>query len=504
MHYPERKKFFKIAKKGLVIPVYREILADLATPVSAFKKLNKESKYSFLLESVEGGETIGRYSFLGTDPYLTFQSKNNQYRTQTPHERKQGITDDPLNELKSIMKGFNSVPACYEAGRHLEGLPRFTGGAVGYIAYPMIRFWEKIPQTKKDDLHLPDMFFLITEIVVVFDHVRHKMKIICNTFIEDTDKKYLNKLYDKTIKKIDAVIEKLQNTATPKKQNKKNKILSEWKSNFAVKDFIQAVNKAKEYITAGDILQVVPSQRWTKKTNAEPINIYRAIRSINPSPYMFYLDFDSFKIIGSSPEIMVRKEKDKVILRPIAGTRHRGKNEEEDNELVKELLNDPKERAEHIMLVDLGRNDVGRVAKLGTVKVTEVMSIEKYSHVMHIVSNVEGNLKKGCDEYDVIRASFPAGTVSGAPKIRAMEIIEELEPNQRGPYAGAIGYFSFSGNLDSCITIRTIVLKDNTVYIQSGGGIVADSIGKNEYQETLNKAKALMEAVELAEGGLEE
>lgn len=496
MYYPERKKFFKIAKKGLVVPVYREILADLATPVSAFRKLSKKSKYSFLLESVEGGENIGRYSFLGIDPYLTFQSKGNKYLIISGNEKKQGLTNDPLDELKSIMKSFQ--------GFDVEGLPRFTGGAVGYISYPMIRFWEKIPKDKPDDLQIPDMFFMVTEIVVVFDHVRHKMKVICNTFIKNTDKKYLNKLYDKAICKIYAVIEKLQTESVSVKQNKQNKISSKWKSNFTVKDFIKAVNKAKEYIKAGDILQVVPSQRWTKKTNAEPLNIYRAIRSINPSPYMFYLDFDNFKIIGSSPEIMVRKEKDKVILRPIAGTRRRGKSDEEDNKLIKELLSDPKERAEHIMLVDLGRNDVGRVAKLGTVKVTEVMSIEKYSHVMHIVSNVEGNLKKGCDEYDVLRASFPAGTVSGAPKIRAMEIIEELEPNQRGPYAGAIGYFSFSGNLDSCITIRTIVLKHDIVYLQAGGGIVADSIGKREYKETLNKAKALMEAVEIAERGLEE
>jgi anthranilate synthase component 1 len=496
MRYPGREDFIKMAKKGLVIPVYREILADLSTPVSAFKKLTNESKYSFLLESVEGGETIGRYSFLGIDPYLTFQSKNNKYKTVSENGKKQGLTDDPLNELKSIMKRFKSIK--------FEGLPRFTGGAVGYIAYPMIRFWEKIPQTKKDDLNIPDMFFMITEIVVAFDHVQHKMKIICNTFIKNTDKKYLNKLYDKTIKKIDNVIAKLQNSDTTKKQNNKKKDPSKWKSNFDRKDFIESVSRAKKYIKAGDILQVVPSQRWTKKTTAEPINIYRAIRSINPSPYMFYLNFGDFKIIGSSPEIMVRKEKDKVILRPIAGTRRRGKNDEEDDKLIKELLSDPKERAEHIMLVDLGRNDVGRVAKLGTVKVTELMSIEKYSHVMHIVSNVEGKLKKGCDEYDVIRASFPAGTVSGAPKIRAMEIIEELEPNQRGPYAGAIGYFSFSGNLDSCITIRTIVLKDNIAYIQSGGGIVADSVGENEYQETQNKAKALMEAVEMAEEKLEE
>lgn len=496
MHCPERKKFIKIAKKGLVVPIYREILADLATPVSAFRKLSKKSKYSFLLESVEGGENIGRYSFLGIDPYLTFQSKNNKYQTVSINRKKQGLTNDPLTELKSIMKGFKSI--------QLQGLPRFTGGAVGYISYPMIRFWEKIPQTKNDDLQLPDMFFLITEIVVVFDHVTHKMKVICNTFVDNTDKKFLNQLYDKTIKKIDAVIKKLQTESAVVKQKNKNKKSSGWKSNFTPKNFIKAVDKAKEYIKAGDILQVVLSQRWAKKTTAEPINIYRAIRSVNPSPYMFYLNFGDFKIIGSSPEIMVRKEKEKIILRPIAGTRPRGKNDEEDNKLIKELLSDPKERAEHIMLVDLGRNDVGRVATIKSVKVTDLMSIEKYSHVMHIVSNVEGNLKKECDEYDVIRASFPAGTVSGAPKIRAMEIIEELEPNQRGPYAGAIGYFSFSGNLDSCITIRTIVLKDDIVHVQAGAGIVADSIGKNEYKETINKAKALMEAVKIAERGLEE
>ena len=496
MYCPDRKKFIKIAKQGLVIPVYREILADLQTPVSAFRKLSKRSKYSFLLESVEGGENIGRYSFLGIDPYLTFQSKGNKYKIMSGNNKKQGLTNDPLDELKSIMKSFK--------GFYVEGLPRFTGGAVGYLSYPMIRFWEKIPQTKDDDLQIPDMFFLITETVVLFDHVQHKMKIICNVFIKDTDKNSLNKIYDRTVNKIDAVVEKLKTESLYLKQKKINKKPSTWKSNFTIKNFIEVVDQAKKYIRAGDILQVVLSQRWAKKTNAEPINIYRAIRSLNPSPYMFYLDFDKFKIIGSSPEIMVRKEKDKIILRPIAGTRPRGKNDEEDNKLIKELLSDPKERAEHIMLVDLGRNDVGRAAVLGSVKVTEVMSIEKYSHVMHIVSNVEGNLKKGCDEYDVLKASFPAGTVSGAPKIRAMEIIEELEPNQRGPYAGTVGYFSFSGNLDSCITIRTIILNKDTAYIQAGAGIVADSVGEREYKESFNKAKALMEAVELAEEGLEE
>jgi anthranilate synthase component 1 len=496
MYYPDIKKFLKLAKKGLVVPIYKEILADLTTPVSAFRKLSKGSKYSFLLESVEGGEIIGRYSFLGVDPYLTFQSKGNKYRIVSENEKKQGLTDDPLKELKSIMKPFRSLD--------IEELPRFTGGAVGYISYPAIRFWEKIPKTKPDDLRVPDMFFLLTETVVVFDHVQHKMKVICNAFIKDTDKGTLKKIYNKSVNNIDAMVEKLKTESLSSKQRKREKKSSTWKSNFIPEDFIKAVDKAKQYIRAGDILQVVLSQRWAKKTNAEPIDIYRAIRSLNPSPYMFYLDFGGFKIIGSSPEIMVRKEKEKIILRPIAGTRPRGKDEEEDNKLIEELLKDPKERAEHLMLVDLGRNDVGRAAILGSVKVTELMSIEKYSHVMHIVSNVEGTLRKGCDEYDVLRASFPAGTVSGAPKIRAMEIIEELEPNQRGPYAGAVGYFSFSGNLDSCITIRTIILKNNIAYVQAGAGIVADSIGKREYKETLNKAKALMEAVELAEGELEQ
>lgn len=496
MYFPDKKKFLKLAKKGLIIPIYREILADLTTPVSAFRKLRKGSKYSFLLESVEGGENIGRYSFLGIDPYLTFQTKNGKYKITSGKGVKQGKSKDPLNELKNIMKPFKSLD--------VKGLPRFTGGAVGYISYPMIRFWEEIPQTNPDDLNLPDMFFLLTEIVVVFDHVQHKMKVICNAFIKNTDKKYLDKVYDKALRKIDNIVNKLKaeslNSAPKKKKQKK----SVWKSNFKHENFVKAVNKAKKYIKDGDIFQVVLSQRWAKTTHANPINIYRAIRSLNPSPYMFYLDFGKFKIIGSSPEIMVRKEKGKITLRPIAGTRRRGKNEEEDKKLTKELLKDPKELAEHLMLVDLGRNDVGRAAVLGSVKVTELMSIEKYSHVMHIVSNVEGTLKKNCDEYDVLRASFPAGTVSGAPKIRAMEIIEELESNQRGPYAGAVGYFSFSGNLDSCITIRTIVLKDAIAYVQAGAGIVADSIGKREYKETFNKAKALMEAVDMAEGELEE
>jgi len=492
MYYPSKKEFIKLAKKGNLIPVYREILADFETPLSAFSKI-RDDKYSYLLESVEGGERIARYSFLGSNPSLIFKSKGKKI---TLIEGKKKVSfntsKDPLEEIKTILKKFKYVT--------VKGLPRFSGGLVGYMGYDNVRFFERIPDRNKDDLKLPDSLFVLTDTILIFDHVDRKIKIISNAHV----KKDPSQAYDKAIKTIDALARKLLKpvkTKKPKAIKKKGKYLI--KSNLTEAQFSRIVKKAKKYIRQGDIIQTVLSQRLKTDISCNPFDIYRILRSINPSPYMFYLKFGDLKLVGSSPEIMVRCEDGLAEVRPIAGTRHRGRNEKEDEKLARELLSDPKERAEHIMLVDLGRNDIGRVCKFDTVKVSEFMVIEKYSHVMHIVSDVSGTLRSGKDIFDLVRASFPAGTVSGAPKIRAMEIIDELENVKRGVYAGSVGYFSFSGNLDTCIAIRTIVVKGNTAYIQAGAGIVVDSKPAKEYRETLNKAKAMLKAIREAEKGLE-
>ena len=398
---------------------------------------------------------------------------------------------DPLEVLKGILSMYKAVDP--------GGLPRFYGGAVGYIGYDMVRFFERLPEQNPDDLGLPDSIFILSSFLLIFDHVSRTIKVVSYAFIEDD----VDSAYRSAMKKIDMTVARLRRAIRLIPRPRPKRTEPQLKSNFTKSEFLKSVSKAKDYIRKGDIIQVVLSQRWQTKINADAFSIYRALRSINPSPYMYYLKYGDLKIVGSSPEIMVRAEEREVTVRPIAGTRPRGQNDEADEALAKELLADPKERAEHIMLVDLGRNDVGRVCNYSTVKVDEMMVIEKYSHVMHIVSNVVGKLKRGRDQFDVVRACFPAGTVTGAPKIRAMEIIEELEPTRRGPYAGAVGYFSFSGNLDSGITIRTIVIKDDTAYIQAGAGIVADSKPQREYEETRNKAKALLKAIELAERGLE-
>ena len=402
---------------------------------------------------------------------------------------------DPLAEIKKIMKKFSYVP--------VKGLPRFSGGLVGYMGYDVVRFFEKIPDRNKDDLNLPDSLFALTDTILIFDHVDRKIKVVSNAFVGKSP----SASYEKAVRKIEEIIKHLSMpkrmpigaSKTMKKRARKNPI----KSNFTRTQFMQSVKKAKEYIRNGDIIQVVLSQRFKKEVECDSFDIYRALRSINPSPYMFYLKFGNLKLIGASPEIMVRCENREAELRPIAGTRRRGRDRKEDKLLAKELLKDPKERAEHIMLVDLGRNDIGRVSRFDTVKVSEFMVIEKYSHVMHIVSDVSGTLKRKCDIFDLARASFPAGTVAGAPKIRAMEIIDELENVKRGIYAGSVGYFSFSGNLDTCIAIRTIFIKGKTAYFQAGAGIVADSKPDREYQETLNKSKAMLKALKEAERGLE-
>lgn len=491
MYYPDKEEFIKLTKKGNLIPIFREILADFETPLSSYAKIDK-SEYSFLLESVEGGERLARYSFLGGSPSLVFSSKGDKIILTEGRVKKSFTAADPIEELKKILSQYKFVK--------VKGLPRFSGGLVGFFGYDMVRFMEKIPDNNPDDLKVPDSVFMLTDTLLIFDHVDHKIKVVSNVHVKDNP----SKSYDEAVTKIEKIISEIK-SAHPKELIvvNKRKVPLRLKSNFTEEEFGRIVKKAKEYIKKGDIIQAVLSQRFEARIESSPFQIYRALRSINPSPYMYYLKLNDFSLVGSSPEIMVRCEDNTVELRPIAGTRPRGASFEADANLIKELLADPKERAEHIMLVDLGRNDIGRVCSYNSVKVSELMTIEKYSHVMHIVSDVSGRLKDNKDAFDVIRATFPAGTVTGAPKVRAMEIIDKLENVRRGTYAGSVGYFSFSGNLDSCITIRTILIKDKTAYIQAGAGIVADSDPKREYQETVNKAKALIRAIEMAEEGLE-
>ena len=459
-------------------------MADIETPVLAFAKI--EGKYSFLLESVEGGSNVGRYSFLGCEPYMLFQSKGNGIKITTFGKKKKTevLKGDPFEVLKGLMKEHKPVK--------VEGLPRFHGGAVGYISYDAVRFIEDIPDKNPDDLGLADIQLLFTDTIIAFDHVKHMIIVISNARIGDDP----SASYDEAVKKIEDIISKLKIPVKLKQLELPDEPKDiRMSSNFTRTEFEDNVIKAKEYIKAGDIIQVVPSQRFKIPLKQDPFTVYRILRAINPSPYMYYLKFDDMKLIGSSPEVMVRLEGRRSTVRPIAGTRKRGGTDEEDVMLEKELLNDEKEKAEHIMLVDLARNDLGKVCEKGSVKVSRIMDVEKYSHVMHIVSNVEGTLQKGKDAFDLFKASFPAGTVSGAPKIRAMQIIDELENTKRGPYAGAVGYFDFYGDLDTCITIRTILVKNKTAYVQAGGGIVLDSSPSKEYEESCNKAKALIRAL---------
>ncbi len=479
MMYPDLKTFKNLARKGNLIPVYREILADMETPVSAFTKLGKAS-YAYLLESVEGGENQGRYSFLSTGAGRVFDSGADSAVS--------------FKGLERMMKKFRPV--------HIKGLPRFYGGLVGYMSYDMVNHFEKLPDTNPDEMNLPDYRFMLTDTTLIFDHVTRTIKVVSCVNL-DEGKKSLAIKYNDACSKIDAIINKLNKPLKKPLSSLNEKTKIKIKSNFKKSEFKKIVAKAKSYIKAGDIIQAVLSQRLEVDVKGKPFDVYRALRVVNPSPYMYYLKLGSLVIAGSSPEILVRHEDRRVMLRPIAGTRRRGRDEEEDCKLEKELLSDPKEKAEHIMLVDLGRNDIGRVCEYGSVRVSELMVVEKYSHVMHIVSEVKGKLKKNRNSFDVMKACFPAGTVSGAPKIRAMEIIDELENTKRGAYAGAVGYFSYQGNMDMAITIRTILIKGGKAYIQAGAGIVADSVPEREYYETMNKAKAMIKAVEMAEKGLE-
>jgi len=494
MYRPTREEFREKAKLGNLIPVWKEVLLDQETPVSAFRKLGN-SHYAFLLESVEGGEQVGRNSFVGSEPFAVFTSKGDRVtisRDGRQHTRQLGSGEDPLHALAALLSEYKFVP--------VEGLPRFCGGAVGFMGYDVVRFFERLPGQPTDDLGLPDCVFTLTDTCVIFDHAYHRGKVLSNAIVNgDPDR-----AYDTAIRKIEALCAQLNAPGPavlpPKPQPKDTQLTP----NLSREDYEAIVLRAKEYIAAGDVIQVVLSQRLSRPVAANAFDIYRALRSLNPSPYMYYLTYGEVRIVGSSPERLVSVHDGEVITRPIAGSRPRGTTPEEDHALAEELLADEKERAEHVMLLDLGRNDLGRVCQYGTVRVDQQMAIEKYSHVQHIVSNVVGRLRPDRDQYDVLRACFPAGTLSGAPKVRAMEIIDELEPTRRGPYGGVIGYFSFSGNMDTAITIRTIVCANGTAHLQVGAGIVADSIPAREYEECVTlKGGALLRAIEMAERGLE-
>lgn len=494
-YFPNKKDFLKYAKKYNLIPVYREILADLETPVSCFMKIG-DNAYSYLLESVEGGENVARYSVIAENPSLVFKSFGKKIVLERSGEPKKTFTTDtdPLTELEKLLKQYRQAP--------IAGLPPFSGGAVGYMGYDTVRFIEKISDKNKDVLGIPESLFIFTDTLLIFDHLKKKIKVISNVHL-DAFKSH-EAAYENAVQKIENQIRRLRSTSVQSHFELGSGSRSgekKYQSNFTETGFKAVVKKAKEHIKKGDIFQVVLSQALRMPVKSEPFNIYRSLRSINPSPYMFYFNFGDFNIAGSSPEVHVRCENGKAMLRPIAGTRRRGRDEKEDQALEKELLADPKERAEHLMLVDLGRNDLGRVCEYKSVSVPEFMVIERYSHVMHIVSLVEGILQKGKTLFDLLRATFPAGTISGAPKVRAMNIIDQLENQKRGFYSGVVGYFSFSGNLDSCIAIRTILIKDQTAYVQAGAGVVADSDPKKEYEETLNKARGLLKAIEFAESG---
>jgi anthranilate synthase component 1 len=492
MHFPTLDEFVTLSQQGNLVPVCREILADMETPVSAFRKID-DGQTSFLLESIEGGEKWARYSFLGTGPGRMFRSKDTYYEiVENGNVIESGQCDDPLDKLKTLMSLYHPV--------ELPGLPRFFGGAVGYLGYDVVRFVEQLPDSNKRQIDTWDTSFLFTEKLLIFDNVAQKIIVICNVHL--TGDETVPDAYERGVDEVERLIERLRIPLQISSKPVSNDESLPLVSNFEKEAFKSAVERCKEYVRAGDVFQIVLSQRFSGPLQMDPFDIYRALRTINPSPYMFYLSFGETKVVGASPEVLVRKEGNRVEVRPIAGTRPRGNDSNHDLLLEEELLADKKECAEHIMLVDLGRNDLGRVCMPGTVHVDELMVVERYSHVMHIVSNVQGELPENRDAFDVFRATFPAGTLSGAPKIRAMEIIDELEPCRREIYGGAVGYISFDGNMDLAIAIRTLVVHDGQIHLQAGAGIVADSDPEAEYQETINKAQGVVKAVELARKGL--
>ncbi len=496
-HRPSFEEFATLAEGHTVVPVYRQLIGDTLTPVSAFCKV-QEGEWAFLFESVVGGERLGRYSFVGAGPFLRFLAFGNRVHLQKPRpDLPSGWTTeefdhpDPLRLLEELLARYRAPS--------LPGLPRFTGGAVGYAGYDTVRYVERLPNPPPDDRGLPDLCFAFHDRMVIFDHLTKTIAVVANAHLGGDDPRTS---YQAACARVDRLVERLhQNVADLQLTDIEplGGVTLPYTSNFTKEGYEAAVEKCKEYIRAGDIFQVVLSQRLQTETRARPFDIYRTLRVVNPSPFLFFLRAGNLSLVGSSPEIMCRVEGDLVTIRPLAGTRRRGKTEDEDARLADELLHDPKERAEHIMLVDLGRNDVGRVARYGTVTLEDVLTVERYSHVMHLCSTVTGRLKPGMSAFDALRSCLPAGTLSGAPKVRAMEIIDELEPFRRGPYGGAVGYIDFSGNMDTCIALRTLVLKGQTAYLQAGAGIVADSVPTSEYEETMNKALGLLRSLEMAE-----
>jgi len=491
-HYPTLEEFSRLAKDADLVPVYRRLLGDTLTPVSAFHKIDRGTS-ACLFESVIGGEKVGRYSFLAADPFLEIEAQGRTVRVRSAEGTKTFEADDPLEVLRQQVEGIRSA--------RLPELPPFTSGAVGYAGYDVVRYTENLPNAPRDDRQLPDLAFAFYDRMVVFDHV-NKTNVVVAMARLDQNRRDPKAAYADAQRRVDELVATLNTPdveLAPADISLGGAAQIEYRSNFEQSEFEGAVEKCVEYIRAGDVFQVVISQRLELDITAHPFEIYRTLRVVNPSPFMFYLRTPRTTLVGSSPEIMVRVVNGRITVRPLAGTRRRGATEEEDRKLAEELMADPKERAEHVMLVDLGRNDVGRVARYRSVELTDVMTIERYSHVMHITSNVTGQLAEGRNAFDALRACLPAGTVSGAPKVRAMEIIDEVEPHRRGPYAGAVGYVDFTGNMDTCIALRTIVVQDGKAYVQAGAGIVADSIPRSEYQETLSKARGLLKAIELTE-----
>ncbi len=508
---PTFEEFAALAKDHTVVPVYRQLTGDTLTPVTAFCKV-QEGEWSFLFESVVGGERIGRYSFLGAGPFRIFEAYGNRTRSRNGSEPwVEAEVADPLAVLEQMTSAYRAP--------NLPGLPRFCGGAVGYAGYDAVRYVEHLPNAPPDDRKIPDLCFSFYDRMVIFDQAAKTVQVVVHAWVKDQEtgdrrqetgpqQDRLRKIYFEACKRVDQLVERLQRGVADLQLTDidptlqvvdKKSLLDGVASNFTQAEFEAAVEKARAYINAGDAFQIVLSQRFRTETRARPFDIYRALRVVNPSPFMFYVRAGGVTLVGASPEIMCRVENGIITNRPLAGTRRRGATLEEDRALAEELVNDPKERAEHIMLVDLARNDVGRVAELGSVKISDLLAVERYSHVMHLSSTVTGKLKSGLTAFDALRASLPAGTLSGAPKVRAMEIIDELEPHRRGPYGGAVGYIDFSGNMDTCIALRTMVLLGQTAYVQAGAGLVADSVPASEYQETVNKAMSLLRALEVAE-----
>jgi len=487
MIQPEFKTFCQLAHQGNLVPVHDTYTADLLTPVGAYLRIARNAKYSFLLESVEGGETIGRYTFTGVNPEEVFRARGRSCMLETRGKTIR-FDENPVEQLRRLTARYKPVP--------VAGLPPLTAGAIGYFAYDMVRLVERIPNTGRDDIGADDCVMMFYLGLVAFDHVQHRVSVIRNVFTEGPGS--LHDKYDAAIREIGRM-RRLLEGPLPRQRRARSAKPVHVQSNMTKHHFIGVVDRAKEYILAGDAFQIVASQRFSAKVRTDPFEIYRALRVVNPSPYLYFLKLDDLSVVGSSPEMLVKVQGRNAFYKPLAGTRPRGRDEKEDRGLEAELLADPKERAEHIMLVDLGRNDLGRVCEYGSVKVDRLMFVERFSHVMHLVSSLSGKLRKEVDCFDALMACFPAGTLSGAPKVRAMEIIDELEPTRRGIYAGAILYLDFSGNVDSCIALRTLVAKDGRVYIQAGAGIVADSVPEREYEETVNKARALVKALEIAQ-----